>query len=154
MGAALEGGGAVTAVLPHGVLSRQKDLAAMREFIDGGSLVVISQFQPNAPWQVGLAMARNSVVIGLSKLVIVADAGETGGTREAARTAFKRGVPVWVREHDPEESPGLAALVRSGARVLEIDREAPGETLDRLAAEAAEAGPEPPAEEPKQGKLF
>ena len=78
--ASLEHGGTTIIVLPEGIdhfRIRRGEVAAAW---DPDRVLVLSQFAPTQTWSVGAAMARNSVIIGLSRALVVVEASETGGT--------------------------------------------------------------------------
>jgi DNA processing protein len=84
--AALEASGDTVFVLPFGFkhfhVKRELKPLVSREHV-----LAISQFAFGQPWFASAAMKRNEVVCGLADCVIVIEAGESGGTVEAARTA-------------------------------------------------------------------
>ena len=46
---------------------------------DWDRVLVVSQFQPDEPWKAFRAMTRNQLIIALSRVMIVIEAGENGG---------------------------------------------------------------------------
>lgn len=100
---ALAGGGTTTAVLSCGVrqIRPKQELQGEHDLENG--LLWLSQFKPNEPWSGRNAMIRNKLVCGLSRAVVVVQAGpeqdENGrmsGTFDAAKTALKFNLPVLV----------------------------------------------------------
>src|SRR5437660_1021491 len=73
---------------------------ALQPKIDAGKVLLLSQFHPDAPWQVSRAMERNHVVTGLAQVVIVAESDSKGGTWEGAHNALKQGRSLYVRQAD------------------------------------------------------
>lgn len=114
---ALEYGGATILVLAEGI-SCFRVRSELKPFWDLRRVLVVSQFEPHAEWKSWQAMRRNGVVAGLSGVLVVAQAGETGGTINAGMAALKMSVPVQVMVHDRmrEISPGGEALLNKGAR--------------------------------------
>ncbi|OLR94439.1 hypothetical protein BJP25_11830 [Actinokineospora bangkokensis] len=121
--AALEAGGSTIAVLPEGI-DNAKVKESNRELYAGAAdrLLVISQFPPAQRWTAGAAMARNHVVVGLSDLVVVVEAGETGGTAKAGDLALRAERPLVVLRNPKVAIPGNQRLIAAGAREV-VDRE-------------------------------
>ncbi len=102
-----------------------------------------TEYAMTTPPSVARLMARNRVVVGLSRAVIVVDVGETGGTRDTAERALKGGRPLFL---------GAPGLTHSAGRALEAMGARPlGDPED--VAEVAEAvrafvDPSPQPDEP------
>lgn len=93
--AALEVGGDTVFVLPFGF----KHFHVKRELkplVNTEHVLALSQFPFGQPWFASAAMKRNEVVCGLADSVIVIEAGESGGTIEAARTARALGRRLYI----------------------------------------------------------
>ena len=91
-----------------------------RQGIEDGRLVLVSSFNPEAGFNAGNAMQRNSYIYALSyaALVVQSDLGK-GGTWTGAVENLKHGwVPLFVRD-DPA-SNGNAALIEKGAHLFEM----------------------------------
>ena len=121
---ALRSGGATTVVLAEGLGSFQVRPDFKVHKTDENTLV-LSQFPPQARWAAFQAMARNKLVAGLVDALVVIvsgperDAGgRMSGTFDAAKSALRLGVPLFVT--DPGAFPippaGNAALIAKGAR--------------------------------------
>ena len=114
--AALEPGGSTIFVLPFGF----KHFHVKRELkplVNAQQMLAISQFPLGQRWFASAAMKRNEVVCGLADFVIVVEAGETGGTVEAARTARDLGKPLYiVHFQDPAPSAVGNAYLMSSLR--------------------------------------
>ena len=112
--ASLRAGGGTIIVLPEGL----DHFRVRRDGIDAvwndQRALVVSQFAPTQTWTAGGAMARNSVIIGLGKALIVVEAGEKGGTVAAGSRALDLGRTVWAMEGDGV-SAGNRILVERGA---------------------------------------
>lgn len=93
--AALESDGSTIFVLAEGILraSRKKEI---RQLLNQTNHIYVSQFMPNAAWNAGNAMRRNSVIIGLSRAMILVESGKTGGTFAAGEEALRVGCPLFV----------------------------------------------------------
>jgi DNA protecting protein DprA len=116
--------GKTTVVLPHGI--RKLSGVQMRNLvpkIEAGNVLLMSQFQPDAPWVVSRAMERNKVVTGLAQVVIIAESDIKGGTWEGANGALKQGRPIYVRQTLPTGAMNVAttgndALIERGGLPL------------------------------------
>lgn len=138
--AALERGGATVIVLAEGI----NRFRVKREFADSYDprrVLVVSQFHPAQPWASYAAMARNHLIFGLGRALVVVEAGEKGGTLAAGRDALKRGRPVFVLNFGDQTPPGNRMLIDDGAQPVGSRREL-GEALDAL------------GDEPQQGMLL
>lgn len=111
---ALAEGGTTVIVLPEGIERFRVRHGEFAEVWDPSRAVVVSQFSPNQPWNAGAAMARNAVISGLSRALVVIEAGDTGGTLAAGLHALERGQPVLVLHLDGEPA-GNRILMGKGA---------------------------------------
>ncbi|WP_130178687.1 DNA-processing protein DprA [Cryobacterium sp. SO1] len=112
--AALQNGGRTVIVLAEGI----DHFRIKREFaedFDPERTLVISQFSPTQPWQAHAAMARNSIIFGLSRALVVIEAGEKGGTLAAGEGAMKLGRPVMVVDFGDATPAGNRMLLEAGA---------------------------------------
>jgi len=130
--------GHTTVVLPHGV--RKLSGVQMRNLlprIEGGKVLLLSQFHPDAQWVVSRAMERNKVVTGLAQIVIVVEADTKGGTWDGANGALVQHRPLYVRQTEsPPSLPGNQALIELGGHPLPWPVENPAETLSPLLQES------------------
>lgn len=92
---ALENGGNTVFVLAEGILKYSKK-REIRDYLNSSNHVFISQFMPKMTWNAGNAMRRNSVIIGLSRAMILVESGKTGGTFAAGEEALRVGCPLFV----------------------------------------------------------
>ena len=131
--AALDSGGTTVIVLAEGInhFRIKRDFARSFDF---ERVLVVSQFHPQQPWASYAAMARNHVIFGLGKALVVIEAGEKGGTLAAGHDALKRGRPVFVLNFGDDTPAGNRVLVEAGARPV-TSRHELGQALDRLRAE-------------------
>lgn len=100
--AALETGGNTVFVLAEGILEFREKREISRCLNDDNHLFV-SQFLPNANWNASNAMRRNSLIIGLSKAMILVESGKTGGTFAAGEESLNRGLPLFVIDYAKPE---------------------------------------------------
>jgi DNA processing protein len=97
--------------------SEHRDLAA-RVASSGG---VISEFPPGTPPQSHHFPLRNRIISGLSRAVIVIEAGERSGSLITARMAMEQGREVLVVPGNvlSGRNRGGHALIKDGARLVE-----------------------------------
>ncbi|MEM7369549.1 MAG: DNA-processing protein DprA [Bacteroidota bacterium] len=129
--ATLNVGGKTTAVLGHGLdtIYPSRHTSRARDMEEKGGLLTeyLTGIGPEAPH----FPARNRIVSGLCKAVLVIEAGERGGALITARTAFEQDRLVYAlpgRVEDPY-STGCNNLIRDNiARLVS----SPAEVLDDL----------------------
>lgn len=111
---ALKAGGSVISVLAEG-LAGWKPRARYRRFINSENHAAVSEFPPEARWQVWRAMQRNKTILDLSLALVVVQSGESGGTWEAGVECLRRSRPLLVvQRQEPPETEGNAELIRRG----------------------------------------
>jgi predicted Rossmann fold nucleotide-binding protein DprA/Smf involved in DNA uptake len=113
--AALEAGGPVVGVLADSLL-RSAISGPARDAIQGGSLTLISPFDPEAGFNVGNAMQRNKHIYALADFGLVVSSGyNEGGTWSGAVEQLEKLhlAPLFVRDGDVPE--GNRQLLRRGA---------------------------------------
>ena len=136
---ALRGGGRTLIVLAEGI-NRFKQKRAFSEVeLDPERMAVISQFAPGQVWTVGNAMARNTVIAGLARALVVVEAGESGGTLNAGMRALQMRRPVLALDFSIGTPTGNQALFEKGA-VRVSSSKGLRASLDRLKAESAVEG--------------
>ena len=119
-GSTLENGGWSIFVLAEGIQNfRVKKTYS--EVWDWERCLVVSQYKPEDRWQVWRAMERNNLIIALGIAMIVIEAGETGGTREAARQTMKSGKPLFAVIYQ-DSVAGNQAILNDGASLLGISK--------------------------------
>lgn len=143
---ALERGGSTVIVAPEGAINFKLN-AQLREWATPDHVLVISEFPPKMGWSAGNAMQRNRTIIALSKLLLIIEAGESGGTLSAGRTALKYRRPVFVLDR-PDQPAGNRILINEGARALSVD------PLLQLPSLEPPADPPESSEPPTQLSLF
>ena len=120
----LEEGGKTILVLPEG-MNHFRVRQDLKPVWDWERVLVISQFEPDEPWKVFRAMTRNQLLVALSKVMVVIEAGEKGGTLNAGEVALKSKVPLFVAKY-PDMSVnarGNQILLNKGALTLIKDEE-------------------------------
>ena len=119
---ALTAGGTTTLVLSNGITQlRQK--SAFKKFNWDRDVLAVSQFDPDAKRHLWYALARNQLVCGLSKAVVVIESGperdvhgKVSGTFYTAKTALDMNLPLFVLNPNCLDNPpeGNAALIALG----------------------------------------
>jgi DNA processing protein len=115
---ALEGGGRTIMVLSNGVFHFKLRDAGFESFDflkQRGA--VVSEFFPTMSWTVGAAMARNRIVVALSKAVLVVECRPQSGTMNTVQVAreMKRKLFVLNYQSPDEFVGGNKLLIESGA---------------------------------------
>lgn len=115
---ALEGNGRTILVLSNGIFHFKLRNAGFEsfEFLKQRG-AVISEMFPTESWSVGAAMARNRLVVGLSKAVLVIECKLKSGTMNAALLAKQMNKPLFVLQYQEkgEHLLGNQALLEAGA---------------------------------------
>lgn len=149
MAAAYESGGQVVGVLADS-LERAIGRADNRRAMLEGRACLCTPYQPDARFTAGLAMGRNKIIYGLSRVtLVVASAKAEGGTWAGASEAIKKGygrVAVWTGAGG---GPGNDALVAAGASPVAqpeavLDLDAVGVRIAKSASQMALALDLPP----------
>jgi DNA processing protein len=148
---ALTAGGATIGVLGSGA-----DViypAEHRPLVDQMTLAgaILSEFVPGTPPQPVFFPRRNRVISGLSRAVVVIEAGEKSGSLITARAALEQGREVLAVPGNvlTGRNRGGHALLRDGAKIVEsaddiledLGLDAPGKA--RKSAHTSASGPEP-----------
>lgn len=79
-------------------------------------------------------MTRNQLMIALSRVMIVIEAGEKGGTLNAGRETLKSKIPLYVAHYQAMsvDAPGNQILLNDGALKLEKSRSTNRANLTRV----------------------
>ena len=96
--AAMTYGGNTVFVLAEGILTFNIK-KTIKEHLTMNNHVFISQFLPTSVWSPSKAMQRNSVIIGLSRAMILVESRNTGGTYSAGIETLKRRLPLFVVDY-------------------------------------------------------
>ncbi len=114
--AALAAGGTAVGVLADNLL-KASVLGKYRSALRGKRLVLISPYNPEAPFNVGNAMGRNKFIYALADYgLVVSTSYNNGGTWSGATEELRRekGIPIFVRTEEPIPS-GNRELLKKGA---------------------------------------
>lgn len=115
---ALAVGGSTTIVLAEGIERFRVRQGEFARVWDSDRALVVSQFAPSTTWRASSAMARNSVISGLGRALVVVEARETGGTLAAGVGALKKSLPVLVLKAGMN-APGNRILLDRGATAVD-----------------------------------
>ena len=121
---ALASGGSTIIVLPNGISSfyvRQE----LMDVWDWDRVLVISEYLPKDKWSVSRAMNRNNTIIGLSDIMVVVEAGLTGGSLDAGLRTLEDSKPLYVPLYSdyPESALGNKVLLEKGAKSIRRSRQ-------------------------------
>lgn len=113
---ALSNGGSTIIILPEGINSFRIK-REMKKVWDWNRVLVISEFKPDDPWKASRAMGRNNTIIGLSDIIVVIEAGETGGSLDAGYKTLTMNKYLFVPQYGivPESAKGNNLLIQKGA---------------------------------------
>ena len=116
---ALHAEGTAVGVLAENLL-RAATSAKYRQHLMSGDLALVSPFNPEAPFMVGNAMARNKYLYCLAHdAIVVSSTPDRGGTwNGAVENLKKEWVPLWVKRTEAEDS-GNPELVKLGGHWLQ-----------------------------------
>ena len=112
----LKNGGSTIFVLPTGILN----YSARHEtesLLSTKNHLVVSQFPPEMMWFAHNAMARNSIIVAISKIMLVVEAGSSGGSLAAGEKALELGHPLFAMQYanPPKSAMGNDSLIKNGA---------------------------------------
>lgn len=114
----LRRGGKGLAVFGSGidVIYPRSNRALRDRLIDEGGAVV-SEFPPGTRPDRWRFPTRNRIIAGCADVLVVVEAGESGGALITARIAMEHGIPVWATPGDIDRpaSVGTNTLIRDGA---------------------------------------
>ena len=118
---ALSAGGVTVAVLGSGldVIYPHEHAPLARDIEKEGA--VISEVAPGTPPQTWLFPLRNRIISGLSRAVVVIEAGEKSGSLITARSALEQGRDVLAVPGNvlSGRNRGAHALLKDGAKIVE-----------------------------------
>ncbi len=119
----LKAGGKTILVLPEGI-NHFRIKKTLQLVWDWDRVLVVSQFEPDEPWKAFRAMTRNKLIIALSRVMIVIEAGEKGGTLNAGKETLKSGLPLYVAQYKDMsvDARGNQILLDMGAQKLAKSR--------------------------------
>ncbi len=92
---ALDAGGNTVAVLSYGI-NKVEVRKRLRGKISDDNFLALSHVNPNLKFAGNIAMDRNKVIVGLSKALIVLEAGMRSGTLDAGMSALRYEKPLFT----------------------------------------------------------
>jgi len=114
----LEAGGTTILVIPEGI-NHFRIRKVLQPVWDWDRVLVLSPFEPDEPWKAFRAMARNGLILALSRTMLVIEAGERGGTFHAGEESLKLGITLFVADYkNAEQAGGNRILLNKGAHRL------------------------------------
>jgi DNA protecting protein DprA len=139
---ALKGGGVTTFVMATGIL-HFRPKKAIADLLREDNFLVLSEFSPKLGWSVQNAMQRNKTIIGLSQVMILAEAGSNGGTFEAGMTTLELQRPLYVIEtpDSQQQHEGDKVFLRRSAKLLRVNEDGKP-ILDAVNAQLKSASPD------------
>lgn len=130
---ALKNGGSTIIVLPEGInhFSIKKEF---KDVWDWDRVLVISEFKPIEKWMASRAMNRNKTIIALSDVIMVVEAGETGGSLDAGHKTLEMNKALFVPQYMniPESALGNNTLLNKGAVALKMNKETMKPNLNKI----------------------
>ncbi|MCY4779086.1 DNA-processing protein DprA [Sphingobacterium sp. UT-1RO-CII-1] len=130
---ALKNGGSTIIVLPEGI-NHFRIKKEFREVWDWERVLVISEFQPFEKWMASRAMKRNATIIGLSDVVMVIEAGATGGSLDAGHKTLDMNKALFVPQYTdiPDSALGNTTLLSRGAFALKMSKETKRPNISKI----------------------
>lgn len=118
--AAIQAHGRSIIVLPQGIATFTSGYRQYYQQIYQGQVTVISTFHPNAPWSKELAMARNTIIYGLSSEIYAAESDSKGGTWSGVIEGLKKGQKIYIRKPNADETNANLQLIQKGGIGVDI----------------------------------
>lgn len=119
--ATISAGGKTIAVLGGGLFKifPAENLGLAERIVDGHG-AILTEFPPNYPHLAGNFPARNRIIAGLSKGVLVTEAAEDSGSLITARLAIEQGREVFAVPGPitSSMSEGTSVLLKDGAKLV------------------------------------
>ncbi|MDO4164062.1 MAG: DNA-processing protein DprA [Bacteroides sp.] len=120
---ALKYSGKSIIILPQGITTFTSGYKALYKDIIKGNVLVVSTFHPKAPWNTGLAMARNVYIYGMATEIYVAESDSKGGTWAGAIDGLRKKRKIYVRKPESEEKNANQLLIEKGANPVSLQGE-------------------------------
>lgn len=152
---ALKNGTGTIIVLPEGINGFRLK-TELRKLATRENILIISQFPPNATWNVGYAMQRNSTIIGLSDAMVLVESRDSGGTFNAGLTALRLKHPLFVvRFQDTSQSnAGNDYFLQRGAAQIMKSQTTNRAIIDPIVQQVRGRTSSEPPKNPNQLTLF
>lgn len=113
---ALLNGGKTIAIIPHGIF-HFKIPDILRDVYNTDNIAIVSPFYPSAEPNKYNAFIRNRLICALSHAVYIVESTADGGIFEAAKSAKKLEIPLFVTEYKdyPKSASANKLLIDDGA---------------------------------------
>lgn len=108
-------------VLPQGIMTFGSGFKTYYKQMVDGDVLVLSVFSPKAPWNAGLAMARNPIIYGLADEIYVAESSDEGGTWSGVVDGLRKNRKIYVRNPEPSEITANRLLIQKGAIAVDFN---------------------------------
>lgn len=130
---ALAEGGSTIIVLPEGI-ENFRIKKEFKDIWDWNRVLILSEFMPSDKWTASRAMLRNNTIIGLSDIIVVIEAGETGGSLDAGLKTIEREKYLFVPQYGivPESALGNNLLIGKGAFPIKMKQETSRANLSKM----------------------
>lgn len=131
--AALDAGGNTIAVLSYGI-NKFEVRKRLRGKISNNNFLALSHVDPNLKFAGNIAMDRNKIIVGLSKALIVLEAGMRSGTLDAGISALKYEKPLFTALYRDmyEFREGNEYFLKRGAHPLKMNRKTNKPNVDDI----------------------
>ncbi len=123
-----------TIIVPPVGLLNFKLRADLKRIASSESVLILSEFQPDARWSVANAMTRNRTICGLSNALVIVESGVTGGTFEAGKFALSIQIPLFVADYayPSRSAQGNSYFIQRGAIPIRRSRDTQRANLSKL----------------------
>lgn len=111
---ALAAGGTTIIVLPQGLLTYSPP-RHVAEAVASGRALLLSEFNPAAPWETYAAVTRNATIATLAQLLCVIEPRREGGCMHTARHAASQGKRLLYYGVPQAEAPGSLPVSGAGS---------------------------------------
>lgn len=108
-------------VLPQGIMTFGSGYKTYYKQIVDGDVLVLSAFNPKAPWRPELAMARNPIIYGLADEIYVAESSDKGGTWSGVVDGLRKSRKIYVRKPETSEDNANNLLIQKGAVAVDYN---------------------------------
>lgn len=120
-------------VLPEGI-ENFRIKKEFKDIWDWDRILVLSEFMPDDKWTASRAMVRNNTIIGLSDIIVVIEAGETGGSLDAGLKTIEKEKSLFVPQYGivPDSALGNNLLINKGAFSIKMKQETGKANLSKM----------------------
>lgn len=119
-------------VLPQGITTFASGFRQYYQQIHQGEVTVVSTFHPKAPWSKEFAMARNSIIYGMSSEIFAAQSDSKGGTWSGVIEGLKKGQKIYIRVPFDNEQNANGLLIQKGGIGVDMYGQVVADSLSKL----------------------